>query len=110
MKLLAPAIVLCSLVITASANADQTCKARANQQKLAGEALLKFMGQCEFEALEACQDKNAKKPDADRLMQDCTVRVLGVGPEWCNPHTCRTNSDCTGGARCGVCWGGICGE
>jgi len=110
MKLLAPAIVLCSLLISASANADQTCKAKANQQKLAGEALIKFMGQCEFEALEACQDKNAKKPDGDRLMQDCVVKALGVGSEWCNPHTCRTNSDCTGGARCGVCWAGICGE
>ena len=110
MKFLALALAAFVLVVGDSAAAGQTCKAKANQQRLAGEALFKFVERCEFEALEACQDQNAHKPDDDRLMEVCVVRALGVGPRWCEPHNCRTNSDCTGGGRCGVCWAGICGE
>ena len=110
MRLLAPALLICGLILSTTANADQPCKARANQQKLAGEALVEFMGQCEFEALETCQDKNAREPDDERLMQECVVKALGVGSKWCEPHNCRTNSDCMGGVGCDVCWGGICGE
>ena len=110
MKFLALALALCGLVLSGSAGLDQTCKARANQQKLAGEALVKFVERCEFEALEACQDQNAHKPDDNRLMEVCVVKALGVGSRWCEPHSCRTNSDCTGGAGCGVCWAGLCGD
>jgi len=110
MKFLALALALCGLILSGSARADQTCKAKANQQKLAGEALIKFVQQCEFEALEACQDRAAHKPDSESLMEACVVNALGVGSRWCVPHSCRTTSDCTGGAGCSVCWAGLCGE
>jgi len=56
MKFLAFALALCGLVLSGSAGADQTCKAKANQQKLAGQDLVNFVQQCEFEVLKACQD------------------------------------------------------
>ena len=46
----------------------------------------------------------------DSFMDVCTVKAMGVGPRWCNPHNCETNSDCTGGAGCSVCWAGVCGK
>jgi hypothetical protein len=49
MKFLAFALALCGLVLSGSA--DQTCKAKANQQDL-----VNFVQQCEFEVLKACQD------------------------------------------------------
>jgi len=104
------AFALCGLVLSGSAGADQTCKAKANQRKLAGQALVNFVQQCEFEVLKACQDKTAHQPDNDRLMQECAVKAMGMGSKWCEPHSCRTNSDCSGGARCSVCWAGLCGE
>ena len=42
MKFLAFALALCGLVLSGSAGADQTCKAKANQRKLAGQALVNF--------------------------------------------------------------------
>ena len=63
MKSLAVAMVLCTLISSASA-ADQTCKAKAIKQKLAGEALLNFVKQCETDALMACANKTAGKPDS----------------------------------------------
>ena len=56
MKFLAFALALCGLVLSGSAGADQTCKAKANQQNLAGQDLVNFVQQCEFEVLKACQD------------------------------------------------------
>ena len=50
MKSLAVAMALCTLISSASA-ADQTCKAKAIKQKLAGEALLNFVKQCEIDAM-----------------------------------------------------------
>ena len=35
---------------------------------------------------------------------------MGTGPRRCVPHYCRSNSDCTGGAGCDVCWAGLCGN
>lgn len=49
MKSLAIAMALCTLISSASA-ADQTCKAKAIKQKLAGETLLNFVKQCETDA------------------------------------------------------------
>ena len=46
MKCFAPILVLCG-VISATAAADQTCKAKATGQKLAGEALISFVKKCE---------------------------------------------------------------
>jgi hypothetical protein len=46
MKRLALALVLCGF-INGTAATDETCKAKATQQKLAGEALLDFVKQCE---------------------------------------------------------------
>jgi hypothetical protein len=110
MKSLAIAMALCTLISSASA-ADQTCKAKAIKQKLAGEALLNFVKQCETDALMACADKTAGKPDSvDTLMDACVANALGVGPRWCEPHYCSTNADCTGGAGCKVCWAGLCGR
>ena len=62
MKSLAIAMALCTLISSASA-ADQTCKAKAIKQKLADEALLNFVKQCETDALMACANKTAGKPD-----------------------------------------------
>ena len=64
MKSLAVAMALCTLISSASA-ADQTCKAKANKQKLAGEALLNFVKQCETDAMVACANKTAGKPDSE---------------------------------------------
>ena len=106
MKSLAIAMALCTLISNASV-ADQTCKAKAIKQKLAGETLLNFVKQCETDALMACANKTAGKPE---LMDACVVNALGVGPRWCEPHYCSTNADCTGGAGCKVCWAGLCGR
>jgi hypothetical protein len=38
------------LVISSTAAADQTCKAKATEQRLAGSALLSFVKQCEVQA------------------------------------------------------------
>ena len=109
MKPLASALGLCSLVASGSAGADQTCKIKAAQQKLAGEALVSFVKQCESDALMVCANLAAGKPDSDAFMDACAVKALGAGPRWSDPHYCKTNSDCTGGAGCGVCWAGLCG-
>jgi hypothetical protein len=89
MKSLAVAMALCTLISSASA-ADQTCKAKAIKQKLAGEALLNFVKQCETDAMVACANKTAGKPDSDTLMDACVANALGVGPRWCEPHYCST--------------------
>ena len=109
MKSLALTLGFCVLVASGSASADQSCKARAIKQKLAGEALVSFVKQCELDALIACANQTAGKPDGD-LMNACAAKALGVGPRWCVPQECNTNSDCTGGAGFGVCWAGLCGK
>ncbi len=54
MKSLAFALCVCALVASGSASAGQTCKAKANQQKLVGEALVRFVKQCESDTLMVC--------------------------------------------------------
>jgi hypothetical protein len=110
MRPLALALVLCGLVIDGTSAADQTCKAKATKQKLTGEALVNFVKQCESDALMACANQTAGKPDNDLVMNACVAKAVGAGPRWCNPHYCKNNSDCTGGAGCGVCWAGLCGK
>src|SRR3546814_12216154 len=73
---LAIAMALCTLISSASA-ADQTCKAKAIKQKLAGEALLNFVKQCETDALMACANKTAGRPD----LMDARSEERRVGKE-----------------------------
>ena len=49
----------------------------------------------------------AGKPDSDSFMDVCTAKAMGVAPRWCDPYKCGTNSDCTSGAGCSVCWAGV---
>jgi hypothetical protein len=99
MKPLALTLALCALVASGSAAAEQTCKAKATQQKLAGEALISFVKQCESDALMACTNQAAGKPDTDSFMDACVAKAVGAGPRWCVPHDCKENSDCRGGRR-----------
>jgi hypothetical protein len=114
MKPLALALALCTLVVSGNAGANQTCKTKAVQQKLAGDALISFVKQCESDAYMACAEKAASKmlagPASDSFIDKCAMKAIGTGPRWCVPHYCRDNSDCTGGAGCGVCWAGLCGS
>jgi len=113
MQPLALTFVLCGLVISGTATADQTCKAKATEQKLAGEALFIFVKRCEADAHMACADaahKMLAEPASDRFIHTCVTKAIGAGPRWCVPHYCRDNSDCTGGAGCDVCWAGLCGR
>jgi hypothetical protein len=114
MKRLALALVLCGLLISGTAAANQTCKAKAIKQKLVGEALLSFVKQCETDAYMACAEQAAGKmlagPASDRFIDTCVMKAMGTGPRWCVPHYCVDDSNCTGGAGCGVCWAGLCGK
>src|SRR4029077_9005594 len=113
MQPLALTFVLCGLVVSRTAIVDQTCKAKATEQKLAGEALLSFVKRCEADAHMACADaahKMLAEPATDRFIHTCVAKAIGAGPRWCVPHYCRDNSDCTGGAGCDVCWAGLCGR
>jgi hypothetical protein len=51
MKSLVLTLAFCALVASGSAGADQTCKTKATQQKLVGEALVSFVKQCESDEL-----------------------------------------------------------
>ena len=114
MKRLALALVLCGSLISGTAAADLTCKAKAAQQKLAGEALISFVKKCETDVHMACAEQAMGKMLAaaasDRFIEKCVTKGTGTGPRWCVPHFCQDNSDCTGGAECGVCWAGLCGK
>ena len=105
--------VLCGLVISSTAAADQTCKAIAIEQRLAGAALLSFVKQCEVQAQMACAEaahKMLAEPASDEFIHTCVAKAIGAGSRWCVPNHCRDNSDCTGGTGCEVCWAGLCGQ
>ena len=114
MKRLALALVLCGSLISGTAAADLTCKAKAAQQKLAGEALISFVKKCETDVHMACAEQAAGKmlaaPVSDRFIDTCVAKAVGAGPRWCVPHYCLNDSDCTGDDGCGVCWARLCGK
>jgi hypothetical protein len=114
MKRLALTLILCGLVIGETAAANLTCKAKATKQKLAGEALISFVKQCETDVHMACAEQAMGKmlegPASDRFIEKCVTKGTGTGPRWCVPHFCQDKSDCTGGTGCGVCWAGLCGK
>jgi hypothetical protein len=113
MQPLALIFVLSGLVISSTAAAGQTCKAKATEQKLAGEALFSFVKRCEVDAQMACAEaahKMLAEPASDEFIHTCVAKAIGAGPRWCVPHHCRDNSDCTGGTSCDVCWAGLCGQ
>lgn len=110
---LALMFVLCGLVISSTAAAEQTCKAKATEQRLAGAALLSFVKQCEVHAQMACAEaahKMLAEPASESFIHTCVAKAIGAGPRWCVPNHCRDNSDCTGGTGCDVCWAGLCGQ
>ena len=110
---LALIFVLGGLIISDTAAADQTCKEKATEQRLAGAALFSFVKQCEVHAQMACEEaahKMLAEPTSDRFIHTCVAKAIGAGPRWCVPHHCRDNSDCTGGTGCDVCWAGLCGQ
>jgi hypothetical protein len=78
-----------ALVVSGSAEAGQTCKSKATQQQLTGEVLLNFVKQCELDALVACANQTAGKPEDQ--MNSYVVKALGVGPRWCVPYECKNN-------------------
>ena len=113
MQPLALILVLCGLVISSPAAADQTCKAKATAQRLAGKALFSFVKRCEVDAQMACAKavhKMLAEPASDEFIHTCVAKAIGAGPRWCVPHHCRDNSDCTGGTGCDACWAGLCGQ
>jgi hypothetical protein len=113
MQPLALIFVLSGLLISNMAAGGQTCKAKANEQKLAGAALFSFVKQCEVAAQMACVEaahKMLAEPASDDFIHTCIAKEIGAGPRWCVPHYCHDNSDCTGGTGCDVCWAGLCGQ
>jgi hypothetical protein len=111
---LALTLVLCCFIISGTVAADQTCKAKAIGQKLAGEGLISFVKKCETDVHMACAEQAMGKmlegPNSDRFIEKCVTKGVGTGPRWCVPHFCEDNSDCRGGAECAVCWAGLCGN
>ena len=113
MQTLALIFVLCGLLISSTATAGQTCKAKATEQGLGGTALFNFVKRCEVDAQMACMDaahKMLAEPASEDFIHTCVAKAIGAGPRWCVPHHCRDNSDCTGGAGCDICWAGVCGQ
>ena len=111
---LALIFALCGLVTSGAAAADQTCKAKATEQRLAGPALFSFVKRCEVEAEMTCAEaahKMLAEPASNDFIHACVAKAIGAGPRWCVPHHCHDNSDCTGGGTgCDVCWAGLCGQ
>jgi hypothetical protein len=82
MQPLAPIFVVCALLISSTAAADQTCKAKATEQRLAGAALFSFVKRCEVEAQMACAEA-AHKMLAEPARKASSIRAsrkqLGEG-------------------------------
>ena len=76
MRPLAVIFVLCGLVITTPA-ADQTCKAKATEQRLAGEVLLSFVKRCEVDVQMACMEaahKMLAEPASEEFIHTCVAK------------------------------------
>ena len=58
-----------------AATADQSCKAQANDKKLAGAALTSFMTKCETEAKSACDTQAADKKLSGAAKDSFTKKV-----------------------------------
>jgi len=79
--LAAVALGLCVLITSASAGAGRTCKATAMKQKLAGEALVNFVKQCETDKLRN-KSENSRLPKARSF-----TPAAGSGRTfWGQPH------------------------
>src|SRR6516164_6609765 len=68
--------------VSRPAGRSQTCKAKAAQQELTGEALVKFVKQCETDAYMACAEtahKMLAAPANDRVIHMCVVKAVGAG-------------------------------
>ena len=82
MQPLALMFVLCGLVISSKAAADQTCKAKATEQRLAGAALFSFVKRCEVDAQMACAEaahKMLAEPASGDFIHTCVVKAIGTG-------------------------------
>ena len=83
MKRLALTLVLFGLVISGTAAADPTCKAKAIKQKLVGEALISFVKKCETDAYLACAERATREkltgPASDRFIDTCATKAMGTG-------------------------------
>jgi hypothetical protein len=74
--------VLCGLIISSTAAADQTCKQIAIEQRLAGAALLSFVKQCEVHAQMACAEaahKMLAEPASESFIHTCLRKQSGRG-------------------------------
>jgi hypothetical protein len=79
---LAIVLILCGLVISNTAAADQTCKAKATEQRLAGAALFSFAKRCEMDAQMACAEaahKMLAEPARDDFIHACVAKAIGAG-------------------------------
>jgi hypothetical protein len=63
---------LCALVISGTAAARLTCKAKATGKKLAGESLVSFVKQCAIDAYKDCakqtQHRHLPEPASDSFI------------------------------------------
>ena len=66
--------ILCGLVISNAEAADQTCKAKATEQRLAGAALFSFVKRCEVDAQMACAEA-AHKMLAEPASETSSIRA-----------------------------------
>jgi hypothetical protein len=82
------------LVISETAAADQTCKAKATKQKLAGEALISFVKKCESDAYLTCAEQAVRKklagPASDSFIDKCATKAMGRDLGGAYPTIVRT--------------------
>jgi len=83
MQPLALIFVLSGLIISSTAAADETCKAKGTAQRLAGAALFSFVKRCEVDAQMTCAEaahKMLAEPASDEFIHTCVVKAIGAGP------------------------------
>ena len=81
MRRFALALMFSALALT-GARADESCKAQANDKKLAGAALISFMRKCENDAKVACDaqvaDKKLSGAAKDSFTKKCVKDASGA--------------------------------